>query len=127
MSVTHYEMRFSELARHIVWLVPTDRERIMRFIDGLTYQLSLLMTRKMVSGATFDEVVEVSRQIEMVCSQERGEREYKKPRGLWSFNGVPSRGQSYQSRGRPYMPAQTTRPAHRGISASHGSYSAHSG
>ncbi|XP_070050408.1 uncharacterized protein [Nicotiana tomentosiformis] len=37
MSVTQYKMRFSELARHAVWLVPTNRERIMRFIDGLTY------------------------------------------------------------------------------------------
>ncbi|XP_070045449.1 uncharacterized protein [Nicotiana tomentosiformis] len=37
ISVTQYKMRFSELARHAVWLVPTDRERIRRFIDGLTY------------------------------------------------------------------------------------------
>ncbi|XP_070040925.1 uncharacterized protein [Nicotiana tomentosiformis] len=36
MSVTEYKMRLSELAYHAVWLVPTDRERIMRFIDGLT-------------------------------------------------------------------------------------------
>ncbi|XP_070046001.1 uncharacterized protein [Nicotiana tomentosiformis] len=39
MSMTQYKMRFSELARHAVWLVPTDMERIRRFIDGLTYQL----------------------------------------------------------------------------------------
>ncbi|XP_070037091.1 uncharacterized protein [Nicotiana tomentosiformis] len=45
LSVTHYEMRFSELALHAVLLVPTNRERIRRFIDGLTYQLQFLMTR----------------------------------------------------------------------------------
>ncbi|XP_070037092.1 uncharacterized protein [Nicotiana tomentosiformis] len=65
MSLMHYEMRFAELAHHVVLLVPTNRERIRRFIHGLTYQLQLLMTRERVSGATFDEVVDISRQIEM--------------------------------------------------------------
>ncbi|XP_070035388.1 uncharacterized protein [Nicotiana tomentosiformis] len=122
-----YEIRFSKLARHTVWLVPTDRERIRRFIDGLIYQLRLLMTREKVSGATFDEVVDIARQIEVVSSQERSDREAKRPRGSGGFGGIPSRGQSYHSKGRPYRPAQTTRPAHHGTSASHGSYSAHSG
>ncbi|XP_070057709.1 uncharacterized protein [Nicotiana tomentosiformis] len=120
-------MRFSELARHAIWLVPTDKERIMRFIDGLTYPLQLLMTRERVSGATFDEVVDIARQIDMVRSQERDEREAKRPRGSSSFGGVPSGGQSYHNWGGTYRPAQTTRPTHRGASASHGSYSAHSG
>ena len=68
MYVTQYEMRFFELARHAVWLVPIDRERIRRFIDGLTYQLHFLMTRDRVSGATFDEVVDIAQQIEVVRS-----------------------------------------------------------
>ncbi|XP_070040722.1 uncharacterized protein [Nicotiana tomentosiformis] len=63
MSVMQYEMRFYELARHAVWLVSTDMERIQRFVDGLTYQLGLLMTRERVSGATFDEVVDIAWQI----------------------------------------------------------------
>ncbi|XP_070047261.1 uncharacterized protein [Nicotiana tomentosiformis] len=46
MSLMQYEMRFSDLARHAIWLVPMDRERMMSFIDGLTYQLQLLMTRE---------------------------------------------------------------------------------
>ncbi|XP_070040220.1 uncharacterized protein [Nicotiana tomentosiformis] len=75
MSVTQYEMRFSELSHHVVLLVPTDRERIRRFIDGLTYQLRLLMIKERVSGATFDKVMDIARQIEMVRIQERGERE----------------------------------------------------
>ncbi|XP_070036547.1 uncharacterized protein [Nicotiana tomentosiformis] len=60
MSVTQYEMQFLKLARHAIWLVPTDRERIRRFIDGLTFQLRLLMTRERVSGTTFDEVVDIA-------------------------------------------------------------------
>ncbi|XP_070035418.1 uncharacterized protein [Nicotiana tomentosiformis] len=59
--VMRYEMRFSKLARHAIWLVPKDRERIRRFIDGLTFQLRLLMTRERMSGATYDEVVDIAR------------------------------------------------------------------
>ncbi|XP_070056753.1 uncharacterized protein [Nicotiana tomentosiformis] len=66
------------------------------------------MTRERVSGATFDEVVDIARQIEMVRSQERVEMEANRPRGSGDFSGVPA-------------------GAHRGASASHGSYSAHSG
>ncbi|XP_070057055.1 uncharacterized protein [Nicotiana tomentosiformis] len=77
MSVTRYEMRFSELARHAVWLVPTDRERIRR---------------QRISSATFDEVVDIGRQIEMVRNQEHGEREAKRPRGPSDYSGVPSGG-----------------------------------
>lgn len=35
MSVTNYEMRFSELSHHAVILIPSEEEKISRFIDGL--------------------------------------------------------------------------------------------
>ncbi|XP_070056744.1 uncharacterized protein [Nicotiana tomentosiformis] len=54
MSVTQYEMRFSEVAHHTVWLVSTERKRIKRFIDGLNYGLCFIMTRENVSGVMFD-------------------------------------------------------------------------
>ncbi|XP_070049934.1 uncharacterized protein [Nicotiana tomentosiformis] len=120
-------MRFSELAHHAVWLVPTDSERIRTFIDGLTYQLRLLMSRERVYGATFDEVVDIDRQIDMVCSHERGEREAKRPRGLGDFSGVPSGGQFYRGKGYPYRHAQRGRPVHHGASSGQGSYSSHQG
>ncbi|XP_070055189.1 uncharacterized protein [Nicotiana tomentosiformis] len=120
-------MRFYELAYHAVWLVPTDRERIRRFIDGLTYQLRLLMTRERVFGATFDEVVDIARQIEMVHSQERGEREANRPCGPGDFSGVPSGGQFYRDRGRPYRHAQTGRPVHCFASSGQGLYNSHLG
>jgi len=52
-------MRFSELARHAILLVPIERERIMRFIDGLIYGL-----REITTGARFDEVVDIARRLE---------------------------------------------------------------
>ncbi|XP_070036771.1 uncharacterized protein [Nicotiana tomentosiformis] len=125
--VTQYEMRFSELYYHVVWLVPTERERIRRFIDGLNYQLHFVMTRESVSGARFDEVVDIARRLELFHSQEYEEREAKRPRGSGGFCGVSSGGQSHHSRGHPYRPTQTSRPAHRGASVSHGSYNAHLG
>ena len=67
MTVSQYELKFSELARHAIWLVPTDRERIGRFVDGLTYHLRILMTRERVMGSMFEEVVDISREIESVC------------------------------------------------------------
>ncbi|XP_070040267.1 uncharacterized protein [Nicotiana tomentosiformis] len=111
-------MKFSDLARHVVWLVPTDRKRIRRFINGLTYRLRLVMTRDRVSGATFGEVVDIARQIEMVHSQEQGEREARRPRGTSGFIGVPSGG-------RPCRHPQTGCPVHRGASSIHGSYNSH--
>ncbi|XP_070047268.1 uncharacterized protein [Nicotiana tomentosiformis] len=125
MSMTQYEMKFSELARHAVSLVPTDRERINRFIDGLTYQLQFLMTREIVFGATFDDVVDIAWHIEVVYSQECGEREAKRPRGSDGSGGVPSGGQSYHSRGRPYRHTQTGCPVHGGALSNHGSYRSH--
>nr|XP_009789446.1 PREDICTED: uncharacterized protein LOC104237066 [Nicotiana sylvestris] len=68
MFVTQYEMRFLELAHRSFWLVPTERKSIWRFIDGLTYQLRFSMTRESVSGARFDELVDIARRLEMSSS-----------------------------------------------------------
>nr|XP_009803112.1 PREDICTED: uncharacterized protein LOC104248541 [Nicotiana sylvestris] len=107
MIVMQYEMKFSELSYHVVWLFPTDSERIRRFIDDLTFQLRVLMTKERVSGAIFNEVVNISREIESVRSQERVEREAK--------------------RGRPYKHAETAFAVHRGESSGHGSNSSQQG
>ncbi|XP_070034458.1 uncharacterized protein [Nicotiana tomentosiformis] len=61
------EMR-SKYPRLFKTPVLTDMERIRKFIDGLTFHLRLLLTRERVSGATFDEVVDIARQIEKVRS-----------------------------------------------------------
>ncbi|XP_070056812.1 uncharacterized protein [Nicotiana tomentosiformis] len=116
-------MRFLELARHAIWLVPTGKERIRRFVDVLNYGHRFVMTQENTAGARFDVVVDIAQELELVCSQESEEREAKRPRGLCGFKGVSSGGKSYHCRGRPYMLAQMARPVHRSASASHGSYS----
>ncbi|XP_070002046.1 uncharacterized protein [Nicotiana sylvestris] len=93
MSVTRYKMIFSQLARHATWMIPTYRERIWRFVDGLNYSLCILMTRERVLGASFEEVADIARDIKTVCRREREKKEAKRPRGSGSFSGAPSRGQ----------------------------------
>ncbi|XP_070057159.1 uncharacterized protein [Nicotiana tomentosiformis] len=120
-------MRFSELARHAIYLIPTERERINRFIDGLNYRPRFDLTREIASGARFDEVVDIARRLEQVRSEECEEREAKMPCGSGGFSSASSGGQSHHNRGCPYRPAQMACPVHRGALASHGSYNTRPG
>nr|XP_009772044.1 PREDICTED: uncharacterized protein LOC104222512 [Nicotiana sylvestris] len=103
-------MGFSQLAHHATWMMPTDRERIRRFVDGLNYSLCILMTRERVLGVSFEGVADIARDIETVRRREREEREAKRPRGSSSFSGAPSRGQFQRGRGHSFRPPQPTRP-----------------
>ncbi|XP_075076967.1 uncharacterized protein LOC142163580 [Nicotiana tabacum] len=85
------------------------------------------MTRERVTGATFEEVVDIAREIESVLRQEREEREDKRPPGSDSFSGAPLRGQFQQGRGRSFRQAHSARPGYRGASSGHGSQSSHQG
>ncbi|XP_070039196.1 uncharacterized protein [Nicotiana tomentosiformis] len=116
-------MRFSELARHAVWLVPTEKEKIRKFINVLNQQFRFVMTLGNVAGSRFDEVVDSARWLEIVRTQEHEDREAKRPRGPGNSSDVPSGGQPYHNRGHPYRPAQMARSAHHGASVSHGPYS----
>ncbi|XP_070014356.1 uncharacterized protein [Nicotiana sylvestris] len=80
--VSQYEARFYELARYASWIVPTDRERIKRFVDGLNYHLRILMTRERFLGISFEDAVDIARDIEMARRQEREEREASRS---WQF------------------------------------------
>ncbi|XP_070014159.1 uncharacterized protein [Nicotiana sylvestris] len=80
-----------------------------------------------VSGASFEEVVDIAREIELVHREERVEKETKRPRGSSSFGGVPSRGQFQHGKGRSFRHSQSARPCHHGGSSDHGSHSSHQG
>ncbi|XP_070028945.1 uncharacterized protein [Nicotiana sylvestris] len=119
MTMSQYEERFSKLACHASWMVPTDCERIKRFVDGLNYYLRILMTRERDLGILFEDVVNIARDIEMARRQDREKREAKRPRGFGSFSGAPSRGQFQHSRGCSFRPAQSAHLEHRGASLGH--------
>ncbi|XP_070034563.1 uncharacterized protein [Nicotiana tomentosiformis] len=122
MIVTQYEMRFMELACHAVFLVPTERERIIRFIDGLIYGLRYGMTLESEMDARFDQVIEIARCLEHVRRLEREENEVKRPRGSGGIGSASSGVQSHYNIGRPFRPAQATRHIPRGLSVRHNSY-----
>ncbi|XP_070011332.1 uncharacterized protein [Nicotiana sylvestris] len=105
MTVSQYEVRFSELARYAPWMVLTDRERIRRFVDGLNYPIRILMARERILSHTFEDAVDVARDIETDRRLEREEREAKRPSGSASHSGALSRGQFQQSR----APSQSAR------------------
>lgn len=43
MSVTEYEARFTELSHHVTFLIPTEAEKVRRFMEGLNYGIRVTM------------------------------------------------------------------------------------
>ncbi|XP_070054011.1 uncharacterized protein [Nicotiana tomentosiformis] len=79
MTVSEYAIKFSELARHVPILVPTVRERIRGFIEGLDYDLKICMARELQTDTLFQQVVEIARRIEGVLGEE--------PKGFEALEG----------------------------------------
>uniref|UniRef100_A0A1U7W3T7 Uncharacterized protein LOC104224715 n=1 Tax=Nicotiana sylvestris TaxID=4096 RepID=A0A1U7W3T7_NICSY len=101
MTVSQYEVRFSELARYAPWMVPTNRERIRRFVDGLIYPIRILMARERILSHTFEDAVDIARDIEADRHQEREKREAKRPcgsgisAGSVFFGALPAQSSSH--------------------------------
>ncbi|XP_070035742.1 uncharacterized protein [Nicotiana tomentosiformis] len=115
MTVTQYETCFVDLARHALLLIPTEGERVIRFIEGLTHPIRLQMANETGCEISFQAAVNVARRIEMVLAQERGQGSDKRPRQFGGFSSASYGGRGNFGRGHP------PRPFH---SALHASYSA---
>ena len=94
MTVAQYDSRFVDLARHALLLLPTEGERVRRFIEGLTHPIRLQMAKETGSEISFQAAANVARRIEMVLAQERGQRSDKRPRQFGGFGAA-----SYGGRG----------------------------
>ncbi|XP_070050759.1 uncharacterized protein [Nicotiana tomentosiformis] len=88
MTVTQYETRFVDLARHAIILLPTERERVRRFIDGLTYTIRLQIAKERKTDISFQTSMNIARRIELVRAQERGPLSDKRPRHSSNFRGA---------------------------------------
>ncbi|XP_070045219.1 uncharacterized protein [Nicotiana tomentosiformis] len=66
MIVTQYVTRFVDLTRHAIIFLPTERERVRRFIDGLTFTIRLQMAKEMRYDISLQRTIEIARRIEMV-------------------------------------------------------------
>ncbi|XP_070054451.1 uncharacterized protein [Nicotiana tomentosiformis] len=68
MSMTDYEARLSDLYHHALMILPTDAERVRRFIAGLHYGIQVAMAREVEIGTSYEQVVEIARRIEGIHS-----------------------------------------------------------
>ncbi|XP_070035443.1 uncharacterized protein [Nicotiana tomentosiformis] len=64
MSVTDYEARFSELSLHALMILPTDAERVQRFVAGLHPSIQASIAREVEMGTDYQLVMEIARRIE---------------------------------------------------------------
>ncbi|XP_070020539.1 uncharacterized protein [Nicotiana sylvestris] len=111
MCVTDYEARFSELSRHALMILPTDVERVQRFIVGLHPSLRASMSREVEMGPEYQLVVEIACRIEGYRQRGR-EKILQDKRAQFSgeFRGSPARGRGHFGRGHPSRPPYSAPP-----------------
>ncbi|XP_070039790.1 uncharacterized protein [Nicotiana tomentosiformis] len=86
MTVLEYAIRFSELSLHAPTLVPTIREQVRRFIEGISYGLRFSMAWELETDTPFQQVVENSRRLQRIRGEESEDKEAKKSRGSGGFS-----------------------------------------
>ncbi|XP_070046388.1 uncharacterized protein [Nicotiana tomentosiformis] len=125
MSVTKYEIRFIELSRHAIALIPTDEERVNRFIEGLHYSIRRAMDRKTKTWILLHQVVEIARRVERIHSEAREiiQGRDKRSRYSGSFSDASFGGQGRFKRGHSSRPVYHSPTLNRGGSV-HSSFGA---
>ncbi|XP_070045253.1 uncharacterized protein [Nicotiana tomentosiformis] len=142
MLVTDYEARLSELSRHSLMILPTNVERVRRFVAGLHSSNQATMAQDIEMGTSYELVIEIARRIEDARqhSREKTTRD-KQFRYSGEFSGAPAgvRGQSSRPtyptllppRGAPVRPYFSAMPESSywppAIQGSSGGYSRHQG
>ncbi|XP_070032649.1 uncharacterized protein [Nicotiana tomentosiformis] len=71
MSMTDYEARFSKLSCHALMILPTDAERVQKFILCLHSGIQATMDREVEMGTSYELVVEIARRIKGVRQRSR--------------------------------------------------------
>ncbi|XP_070043123.1 uncharacterized protein [Nicotiana tomentosiformis] len=118
MTVSEYAIRLSELSCHGPTLVPIVKERVRRFIEGLSYDLRFCMARELKTDTLFKQVVEIIRMLERVRDEEREAKETKRSRSSRGFSGFYSSAMTYHGGGSGSRPAQSTIKTTRGAPVS---------
>ena len=122
MSVAEYEGKFHALARHASMILPTEAERVRRFVKGLIILIHLGVSQVAASGVPFQKVVDAAKELEMIRREGFEQREGKRTRYSGDYGGAPSKSRGYFGRG--YHP-QSSRPIHAAIPASEAGYTGH--
>ncbi|XP_070054991.1 uncharacterized protein [Nicotiana tomentosiformis] len=115
MSMTDYEARFSELSRHSFMILPTDAERMRRFVTGLHTGIQATMAREVEMGTSYELIVEIAQRIEGVRqhSREQAMRD-KQFQYSGEFRGAPTGGRGQFVRGQSSRPTYPAPPPPRG-------------
>ncbi|XP_070015922.1 uncharacterized protein [Nicotiana sylvestris] len=121
MSATQYETQFIDHARHAIVILPTERERVRRFVDGLVQPIRVQMARSAGSEIIFQEATDGARRIELELSQGGGYGSDKRPRHSGRFSGTLSGGRDSYGRGHPPRPFQSALQTSHGSLVSRGS------
>ncbi|XP_060189858.1 uncharacterized protein LOC132618873 [Lycium barbarum] len=95
-SVAVYESRFHSLYQYAIQLLPTEGERIRRFVKGLNTRLQLSTLQLVATRVSFQEVVEHVRTIESIRHESHAKHVEKKACKDGIFSSSFSRGQSSQ-------------------------------
>lgn len=122
MTVTLYKMRFIDLSRNEVVLIPTEREKVWRFIEGLAYGIRLQIARDTETETSLTQVVEITKGIEWIRGQGREVTSDKRPCYFGSFSGASSGGKCSFGRGHAILPVQLVFQVSYGTSGGHGAY-----
>ncbi|XP_070026199.1 uncharacterized protein [Nicotiana sylvestris] len=111
MSMTDYEARFSELSRHTLMILPTDTERVRRFIMGLHPTIQAGMAQEVDMGTEYQLVVEIARRIEDYRQRGREQMQQdNRARFFGEFRGAPTMGRGHFGRGQPSRPPHSAPP-----------------
>ncbi|XP_070012155.1 uncharacterized protein [Nicotiana sylvestris] len=122
MTITKYDTRFIALPCHALIILPTERERVMRFIEGLAQPIRLQMAKETGSEITFQDAANVARRDEMNLFQGSGQGSDKRPCHSGRFNGASSGGRDSFGRGHPPRLFHLAIQAFHGAPGGRGSY-----
>ena len=92
--VTKYEVLYCELSRHALAIIQNDKERIRRFVRGLTLSIRSAMFRASREGASFQSIVSAAKELELMEIEEFGDP--KRARISSQFHGALSGGRGSQ-------------------------------
>nr|XP_009785681.1 PREDICTED: uncharacterized protein LOC104233916 [Nicotiana sylvestris] len=88
MTVLEYVVHFNDLARHAPTFVSTVRERVRRFIEGLTPNIRTSMAPELEMDISYQQVVSIARRVAGMLARDRDERKAKRSRESGHYSGV---------------------------------------
>ena len=93
-----------------------------RFVKGMIIPIRLGVSQVAASGVSFQKVVDIAKELEMIRREGFEQREGKRTRYSGDYDGAPPRSRGYLGRG--YHP-QSSRPISAAIPAFDAGYAGH--